>query len=61
MDEEEKAKKRSSYQLGQDLSDLSVSEITDMIIVLKEEIERLDTAGKAKSDHLSAADALFKT
>ncbi len=61
MDEEEKSKKREGYRLGQDLATLSIDELTDMVTLLNEEIERLHAAKEAKSDHLSAANALFKS
>ena len=61
MDDEEKAKKRADYELGQDLSDMSVDELSDMIVLMKEEITRLEAAKAQKSDHLSAAEALFKS
>jgi len=61
MDDEEKAKKRAGYQLGQDLSEMSVDELSDMIILLVEEAERLTIAKNDKSQHLSAAEALFKS
>lgn len=61
MDEEELRKKQESYVLGQDLSLLSVEEIGEMVDILKDEISRLEEAGKSKTDHLSAAEALFKS
>lgn len=61
MDDEEKAKKQNSYRLGQDLAELSIDEISDMMKILQDEIERLDAARASKSDHLSAANALFKS
>ena len=62
MDEEEiKAKRIAQYTIGQDLSELSVDEIGEMVAALESEIERLKTTKSVKSDHLSAAAALFKS
>lgn len=61
MGDEEKAKKRESYRLGQDLSELSIDEITEMAALLQEEIERLSAAKASKSEHMTAANALFKS
>jgi uncharacterized small protein (DUF1192 family) len=62
MDEDEnKAKRIAQYVIGQDLSELSVDEISETIEALEIEIDRLKTAQSEKSDHLSAAAALFKS
>ena len=61
MDEDEIRKKQESFTLGQDLSLLSVEEIREMIEIMKGEISRLEDAAQSKSDHLSAAEALFKS
>ena len=60
MEEEELKKKQAGYKLGQDLSELSVDEIDEMTIILKNEVERLKQARQSKSSHLSAAEALFR-
>lgn len=60
-EEEEKAQKLARYVIGQDLSLLSVEEVGEMITGLKQEIIRLEEAKTAKSEHLSAAQALFKS
>lgn len=60
MDEDEVTKK-PVFEIGSDLAELSVEEINETIELLKSEIERLSEAAKAKSDHLSAAEALFKS
>jgi len=61
MDEEEQRKIQKSYELGQDLSLLSVTETDEIIEVLKQEIVRLEESRAEKSAHLSAAEALFKS
>ena len=53
-------KKKKSYELGQDLSKLSVAELAELIESLKEEIARVEAVRVAKQASLSAADAAFK-
>ena len=61
MDEEElKKKKLAAFELGQPLDEISVDELSDTITLLHEEIARLEQAKKEKTNHLSAAEALFK-
>ena len=50
-------KKKKAYELGQDLSKLSVGELVE---TLKAEIARVEAARAAKQSSLSAADAAFK-
>ncbi len=58
--EEEAAKKiKSTFEIGQDLSSLSVEEIAEIVSLLQDEITRLNEMRSAKSAHLSAAEALF--
>lgn len=61
IEDEEKAKRMAKFVVGQDLSQFSVDEISDMIEALQAEIKRLETAKRDKSNHLSAASALFKS
>jgi len=53
-------KKKKSYELGQDLSKLSVAELGELIEGLKAEIARVEATRAAKQASLSAADAAFK-
>ena len=53
-------KKKKAYELGQDLSKLSVGELADLIESLTEEIARVEATRAAKQASLSAADAAFK-
>jgi len=53
-------KKAKSYELGQDLSKLSVGELKALIDDLKAEIARVETALAAKQSSKSAAEAAFK-
>jgi uncharacterized small protein (DUF1192 family) len=60
-DEDDKPKKKVSHEIGQDLSLLSVFELTERIDLLNQEIERLEAAVAAKSSAKSAADSFFKS
>lgn len=53
-------KKPKSYELGQDLSKLSVGELKALIDDLKAEIARVEAALDAKQSSRSAAEAAFK-
>jgi len=61
MEEEEKQPKTDIYQMGQDLSDMSVEELRYTVELLNLEIERLEEAAASKSAHMTAAEALFKS
>jgi uncharacterized small protein (DUF1192 family) len=60
MDEDLPPKKKTTHEIGQDLSLLSISELADRIALLKEEIARLEAAKASKSATRSAADQFFK-
>jgi uncharacterized small protein (DUF1192 family) len=53
-------KKVKAYELGQDLSKLSVGELAELIETLKKEIARVEAARAAKQSSRSAADEAFK-
>jgi uncharacterized small protein (DUF1192 family) len=53
-------KKPRSYELGQDLSKLSVGELKALIDDLKVEIDRVEATLAAKQSSKSAAEAAFK-
>jgi uncharacterized small protein (DUF1192 family) len=53
-------KKAKSYELGQDLSKLSVAELRALIDELKAEIARVEQALAAKQSSKSAAESVFK-
>ena len=50
----------SAHQIGQDLSMLSVEELTERIGLLRAEIARLEAAVTAKQASRNAADKFFK-
>jgi uncharacterized small protein (DUF1192 family) len=53
-------KKAKSYELGQDLSKLSVVELKALIDDLKAEIARVEAMHATKQSSKSAAEAAFK-
>jgi uncharacterized small protein (DUF1192 family) len=52
--------KKKSYELGQDLSKLSVAELQALIETLKEEIARVEQTLQAKQSSKTAAESVFK-
>jgi uncharacterized small protein (DUF1192 family) len=58
--DEEPKKPANRHEIGQDLSLLSVSELSERIGVLREEIVRLEAEMKTKGATKSAAEALFR-
>lgn len=60
VDPDELPKKKITHEMGQDLSLLSVAELTERIGLLKEEIARLEAEMARKRASKSAADIFFK-
>jgi uncharacterized small protein (DUF1192 family) len=60
IDPDELPKKKMVHDLGQDLSLLSVGELTARIAALREEIARLEAEMARKRSSKSAADSFFK-
>ena len=60
IDEDDRPKKKIAHEIGQDLTLLSVGELTERISLLKEEIARLEANMASKSASKSAADLFFK-
>ncbi len=58
--DDEPKKKARPHEIGQDLSLLSLSELSERIAILREEITRLEAELKAKDTTKSAAEALFR-
>jgi uncharacterized small protein (DUF1192 family) len=58
--EERPRPKPSSHEIGQDLSTLSVHELTERIAMLEAEIRRLEEMRRGKEASKAAADAFFK-
>lgn len=59
-DDEDKPRVVKTHEIGQPLDALSVDDLAERIAVLREEIERLEAARRAKVAALGAADAFFK-
>ena len=60
VDPDDLPKKKITHDMGQDLSLLSVAELSERIALLKEEIARLEAAMAGKNASKSAADTFFK-
>ena len=60
FDDDDRPKKKVSHEVGQDLSLLSVDELTARIALLQDEIKRLEADMIRKRDKRAAADQFFK-
>jgi len=60
VDPDDLPKKKITHEMGQDLSLLSVTELTERVSLLKEEIARLEAEINRKRASKSAADTFFK-
>jgi uncharacterized small protein (DUF1192 family) len=60
FEEEDRPKKKLVHEIGQDLTLLSVGELTERVALLKEEIARLEANMASKQASKSAADLFFK-
>ncbi|MDX8531466.1 DUF1192 domain-containing protein [Mesorhizobium sp. VK25A] len=58
--DDEPRKKPRPHEIGQDLSLLSVDELSERIALLRDEIARLEAERAAKGTTKSAAEALFR-
>ena len=54
-------KKKITHEIGQELSLLSVGDLDERIVVLKQEITRLEADRAGKSASRMAAEAFFKS
>ena len=59
--EETRKKKKAAHDIGEDLSAISIDELDERILLLKNEILRLEEEKSKKSAVKSAANTLFKT
>jgi uncharacterized small protein (DUF1192 family) len=60
MFDDDAPRPKRRHEIGQPIDTLSVAEIDETIGLLREEIARLETARRAKSAAIGAADALFR-
>jgi len=60
-DDDNKPRKKISHEIGQDLSLLSVEELTERIALMNAEIERLQAAMAKKRASKDAANSFFKS
>ena len=60
IDEDDRPKKKTAHEIGQDLTLLSVGELNERIALLRDEITRLERDIKGKQASKSAADLFFK-
>jgi uncharacterized small protein (DUF1192 family) len=58
--DDEPKKKSRPHEIGQDLSLLSVGDLTERIGILRDEIARLEAELQTKGSTKSAAEALFR-
>ena len=61
IEDDDRPKKKLSHEIGQDLSLLSVEELTDRIALLTGEIERLQQALTQKRASRDAANNFFRS
>ena len=60
IDDDDRPKKKIVHEIGQDLTLLSVRELTERIGLLRDEIARLEADIAKKQASRSAADQFFK-
>lgn len=59
-DEEGRKIEAPAHAVGADLSDLSVEELRERIVILQQEIARVELAIEGKSGSIAAAESFFK-
>ncbi len=61
MEDDDRPRKKITHEIGQDISLLSVEELTGRIALLTTEIARLQEAATKKRASKDAANSFFKT
>ncbi|MGI9378542.1 MAG: DUF1192 domain-containing protein [Methyloligellaceae bacterium] len=59
--EENEPRKRPAFEIGMDLSNYSVEELTLLVTTLQEEIVRISEIKEQKKSSLDTANSLFKS
>ena len=60
-EDDDRPRKKVTHEIGQDLSLLSVEELTERVALLKTEIIRLEEAATKKRASRDAANSMFKS
>ncbi len=58
--EEDLPRRRRIHEIGQDLSAISVDELRERVVQLRDEIARIETEIASKGATRTAADAIFR-
>ena len=61
IDDDDRPRRKVTHEIGQDLSLLSVEELTERVALLKTEIARLEQAADRKRASRDAANSIFKS
>jgi uncharacterized small protein (DUF1192 family) len=61
IEDDDKPRKKTNHEIGQDLSLLSVEELGERIALMQSEIERLTQAMAKKRASKDAANSIFKS
>ena len=61
IEDDDRPRRKVTHEIGQDLSLLSVEELTERIALLNSEIERLQEAMSKKRASKDAANSIFKS
>jgi uncharacterized small protein (DUF1192 family) len=61
IDDDDRPRKKVTHEIGQDLSLLSVEELSERVALMTSEIERLQAAMTRKRASKNAADSFFKS
>ncbi|SFO46472.1 Uncharacterized small protein, DUF1192 family [Bradyrhizobium sp. Ghvi] len=61
IEDDDRPRRKVTHEIGQDLSLLSVEELTERIALLKTEIGRLEEAATKKRASRDAANSFFKS
>ena len=61
IEDDDRPRKKITHEIGQDLSLLSVEELTERIALLNAEIERLQQAAAKKRASKDAANSIFRS